>query len=140
MDLTLTPDERAFEAEVEAFVTETLTPALRRAQALTVSVFPEADVAIAWQKILNARGWGAPSWPVEHGGPGWTHVQRFLFDRVTAFAGAPLQHPLGLRMVGPVIMRFGSAEQKAICRAFSMATITGARAFQSQTRGRTSPR
>jgi len=69
MDLTFSAEERAFESEVRGFIAENLTPEMKRAQALTPSVFSDPDIGIAWQKALHAKGWGAPSWPVEHGGP-----------------------------------------------------------------------
>lgn len=33
-----------------------------------------------WQRILTARGWGAPYWPAAHGGPGWSIEQQLVFD------------------------------------------------------------
>src|SRR6202035_5660026 len=62
--------------------------------------------------ILCAQGWGASSWPVEFGGPGWSRVQQFLFELECAVGGAPGQLPFGLKMIGPVLMRFGSPEQQ----------------------------
>jgi len=113
MDLSFTDDERAFQAEVRAFLDARLTPDLRRAQALTPSVFAEPDVTRRWHRVLFERGWAAPAWPEEFGGPGWSVAQRYIFEVETALAGAPPLNPLGLRMVGPVIMKFGSAAQQS---------------------------
>ena len=113
MDLSLSREELAFRDEVRSFIADNLPQDLRRAQALTPSVFPEPEVSTAWQKILHRKGWAAPAWPVEHGGTGWSLAQRYIFETETAAAGAPLLHPLGLRMVGPVIMRFGNPAQQA---------------------------
>ena len=65
-----------------------------------------------WQKILHAQGWGASSWPKVHGGTGWSAVQRYIFEEECAAAGAPRLPPFGIKMVAPVIMEFGSAEQQ----------------------------
>jgi alkylation response protein AidB-like acyl-CoA dehydrogenase len=65
-----------------------------------------------WQKILHARGWGAPSWPKQFGGTGWTAVEQHIFEEESAAAGAPRTLPFGLKMVGPVIMAFGTPEQQ----------------------------
>ena len=113
MDLELTAADLAFQAEVRAFLAESLTPELRAAGRLATSVFIDRQYSIAWQRILHARGWAAPSWPVEYGGPGWNGMQRYVFAIECARAGAPSLSPMGLRMVGPCIMRYGSAEQKA---------------------------
>lgn len=68
---------------------------------------------LGWQKILHARGWGAPSWPTEHGGTGWDLKQRLIFEEVMAEAECPPLYHHGLGHIGPVIIRFGTPEQKA---------------------------
>ncbi|MDP2010500.1 MAG: acyl-CoA dehydrogenase family protein [Phenylobacterium sp.] len=113
MNLDLSPDELAFQSEVRGFLDASLTPELRQAGKRATSVFMDKRFSLAWQKILHARGWAAPSWPVEHGGPGWGVMQRAIFAAECARAGAPGLAPMGLRMVGPVIMGHGTAEQKA---------------------------
>ena len=60
MDLTFSAEERAFEAEVREFIAQHLTPEMKRAQALTPSVFSDPEIGIAWQKSLHEKGWGAP--------------------------------------------------------------------------------
>lgn len=66
-----------------------------------------------WQQILDTRGWGAPSWPTEYGGTGWDLQQRYLFEEVSAQLDCPPLYHHGLGHIGPVIMHFGTAEQKA---------------------------
>ncbi len=104
--------DHRFRDEVRGFIADHLTPELRRAQDLTASVYAEPDVSQPWHRALHARGWVAPNWPVEYGGTGWTTTQRYLFESEMSHAGAPMLHPQGLRLVGPVIMRFGTEEQK----------------------------
>lgn len=113
MDLELTKEDLAFRDEVRDFLESALTPELRQAGRRATSVFMDKQFSLAWQKILHARGWVAPSWPVEYGGTGWNEMQRYIFAAECARAGAPSLAPMGLKMVGPVIMGFGSAEQKA---------------------------
>ncbi|MEL7535754.1 MAG: acyl-CoA dehydrogenase family protein [Pseudomonadota bacterium] len=67
---------------------------------------------IRWQKILFELGWIAPNYPVEYGGPGWTPVQKYLFEVERARLNAPAVVPFGVSMVGPVIYTYGSDEQK----------------------------
>jgi alkylation response protein AidB-like acyl-CoA dehydrogenase len=113
MDLQLTNRDLAFRDEVRAFLEEALTPLLRSAGALTTSVFTDKQWNLAWQRILHAKGWVAPSWPLEYGGTGWDEMQRYIFASECARAGTPGLSPMGLRMVGPCIMRYGTDEQKA---------------------------
>ena len=113
MDLELNAEDIFFRDEVRAFLEANLTSELRLAGERTTSVFCDPQYSLVWQRILNARGWAAPSWPVEHGGPGWSVVQRTIFAAECARASAPGLAPMGLKMVAPAIMGFGTAEQKA---------------------------
>ena len=113
MDLDFSADDLAFRDEVRAFLAEKLTPELSAAGRAVTSVFVDPKYSLPWQKILNAKGWAAPSWPKEYGGPGWGDVRRHIFAAELAAAGAPSLSPMGLRMVGPCIMRYGADEQKA---------------------------
>lgn len=113
MDLELNPDDRAFRDEVRAFLEEKLPADIRGETARQAGVWTEGDAARRWHRALYERGWIAPGWPEEHGGPGWTIVQRYLFETECALAGAPVLPAMGLRMLGPVLMKFGTAEQKS---------------------------
>src|SRR5580693_6687602 len=113
MDLALSSTDLAFRDEVRAFLDEALTPELRAAGRAVTSAFIEPRHSLPWQRILHARGWVAPSWPREHGGAGFTEMQRYIFASELARAGAPGLAPMGLRMVGPCLMHYGTPEQKA---------------------------
>ncbi|ODT89621.1 acyl-CoA dehydrogenase family protein [Phenylobacterium sp. SCN 70-31] len=113
MDLELTAGDLAFRDEVRVFLDAHLTPELRAAGVALTSVFCDPRYSLPWQRILHAKGWVAPSWPREYGGPGWSEVQRAIFAAECARAGAPNLAPMGLKMVGPVIMGYGTPEQKA---------------------------
>lgn len=113
MDFQFTEAERAFQKEVRDFLDANLKPELRRAHSLTPSVFDDPATTRPWQKILHARGWVAPAWPKEYGGCGFSPAERWIFATEFARAGAPNLSPMALQMVGPVIMKFGTPEQKA---------------------------
>lgn len=113
MNLDLTPEDIAFRDEVRAFLKDNLTPDLAAAGRLATSVFIEPEYSLPWQRILHSKGWVAPHWPKEHGGTGWDEMQRYIFASECARAGAPGLAPMGLGMVGPCIIGYGTAEQKA---------------------------
>ena len=113
MEPKLSAEDAAFRDEVRAFLQARLTPELKDAARRMTSVFIDRDWSIAWQKILHEKGWVAPDWPVEYGGPGWTDTQRYVFEGECSAASAPPLAPQGLKMVGPVLMRYGTPEQKA---------------------------
>ena len=111
MKLAFTPEQEAFRTEVRAFVQERLPADIRRKVELGLRL-EHADY-VTWFNILESRGWLTPGWPVEHGGPGWDHVQRFLFDEECLLGGAPRIIASGIQMLGPVLIAFGTPEQKA---------------------------
>jgi alkylation response protein AidB-like acyl-CoA dehydrogenase len=111
MDLRFTAEEQAFHDEVRAFVRESL-PEDIRAKVLSHQRV-ERDDYVRWHRILNAKGWGAPTWPKEYGGTGWNAIQRLIFEIETSIAGAPRLLPFGLAMIGPVLMKYASPEMKA---------------------------
>ncbi|WP_424138312.1 acyl-CoA dehydrogenase family protein [Roseomonas chloroacetimidivorans] len=111
MDLNFTPAERAFETEVRDFVRANL-PERVRARVEAGLALGKKD-QVAWQQALHRRGWAAPAWPPEHGGPGWTPAQRYLFAKQLGLLGAPPFMAFGIGMVGPVIYTFGTEAQKA---------------------------
>ncbi|HEX4180517.1 MAG TPA: acyl-CoA dehydrogenase family protein [Caulobacteraceae bacterium] len=113
MHLSLSAPDLAFRDEVRAFLAEALTPELKAAAALTTSAFTDPEFSLPWQRKLHAKGWVAPGWPKEYGGPGWNEMQRYIFASECARAGTPGLAPAGLRMVGPCIQRYGTPEQKA---------------------------
>jgi len=113
--MTLSDDHAlaAFRAEVRSFLEAELTADLRGGAARATSVFVDPSISMKWQAILNARGWAAPDWPAQFGGPGWDDPRRYVFAEECARAGAPALSPMGLKMVAPVIMHYGTAEQQA---------------------------
>lgn len=111
MDLTYTPEDIAFRHEVRQFIADKLPADIR--DKVRGGKRLKRDDYLRWQKILYAQGWGASGWPECFGGTGWTAVQQHIFDEEVADAGAPLQLPFGLKMVAPVIQKFGSPSQQA---------------------------
>ncbi|MGF1457056.1 MAG: acyl-CoA dehydrogenase family protein [Alphaproteobacteria bacterium] len=113
MDLAFTDADRAFQAEVRGFIDEAYDADLRRQMAQSKNGYLDKEGQVRWQKALHRKGWIAPGWPAEYGGAGFTQAQRFIFEMEMAAAGTPTVSPMGLKMVAPVIMAFGSDEQKA---------------------------
>ena len=110
MDLAFTPEELAFREEVRAWVAENLPKdtAYKVQNGLDLT----REDQQGWGKILGKKGWLGFGWPKEFGGPGWTAVQKHLFEEECAMACAPRILPFGPVMVAPVIMAFGSPEQQ----------------------------
>jgi len=104
-------DYQAFRNEVEAFVQKNCPQDIRKLVAENRKLSREPWSR--WQKILHQHGWGAPNWPKELGGTGWNPKQQAIYGEVLAENDCPAQYHHGLRHIGPVLIEFGSPEQKS---------------------------
>jgi alkylation response protein AidB-like acyl-CoA dehydrogenase len=111
MRMSLTTDQSNFRDEVREFLSSELPNEISERVKFGKPASKE-DLG-AWTRVLNARGWAAPNWPVEHGGTGWSLVERHLFDVECRAAHAPVLSGFGFNMVGPAIIRYGTDAQKA---------------------------
>jgi hypothetical protein len=109
MELQLSSEDAAFRDEVRGFIAENYPTEMRVPN-------PETDLSkeqmLLWHRILHKKGWIAPLWPKQYGGPGWSITQRFLFERETSRAGTLPPLAFSVTMVGPVIYTFGNEAQK----------------------------
>lgn len=112
MDLEFTKEDIAFRDEVREWIASVLTDDLKRRLDLSRNHALDEERQKAWQKELAKKGWLTPNWPVEYGGPGWTQTQKYIFEMECALAGTPRNSSMGVRMCAPVIMKFGTDEQK----------------------------
>ncbi len=112
MELDLNAEDLAFRDEVWAFLAAELTPELAEAGRNCAGIYCDYPVANRWFRILARRGWSVPHWPVAYGGTGWSPAQHLIFKRELALAGAPPLTPNSTHMVAPVIIAFGTDEQK----------------------------
>jgi alkylation response protein AidB-like acyl-CoA dehydrogenase len=111
MDLAFSSAEIDFRTTVRSFIAERL-PADIREKVRSGTTLVKDDY-VRWQRILHERGWAAPSWPREYGGPGWSSVQRHIFEEELAYGWAPRTVPFGLNMLAPILMEFGNDTQRA---------------------------
>jgi hypothetical protein len=110
MDLNYSQEELAFRDQVRGWLKANL-PADLRDKIANYEELTREDL-LRWHGMLARQGWVAPSWPKEWGGTGWSVVQRYLFEEECGYAGTPPLIPFGLSMCGPVLLKFGTEEQK----------------------------
>lgn len=113
IDMALSEGEAAFRDEVRSFLASALTDDIREAGRFMTSVYADHDRALAWQRILHAKGWAAPAWPRRYGGAEWSVRQQYIYTVERVRAGAPPVSPMGIQMCGPAIMGHGTEEQKS---------------------------
>ena len=112
LELNYSKEELAFRDEVRQLLRDELTPEIIAGNKNTTTALGNNDAAMAWQAILNRRGWAGVAWPKEFGGTGWSSNQRYIFNSECEKAGAPKLIPLGLRMLAPVLFKYGTKEQQ----------------------------
>lgn len=111
MDLEYSEADKAFREEVRQFLAEKLPKAISDKVRLGKRLTKE-DME-SWHAALNEKGWLAPNWPIEWGGAGWSAIQNHIFDEEAWAAHAPRVVLFGVGMLGPVLIKYGSQEQKA---------------------------
>ena len=106
-----------FRAQARAWLEENFPASLRGkpgvAAALMEGEKPQGDVLL-WMNRMGEKGWGTPTWPAEYGGGGLSGQQARVLQQEMAKIGAfnPLTFGMGVTMVGPTILDYGTEEQK----------------------------
>jgi alkylation response protein AidB-like acyl-CoA dehydrogenase len=111
MDIVYPPEAQKLAAAVRKFVRAQL-PAATREKVLRQAKLSREE-HVDWQLKLCERGWACAGWPKTFGGPGFTPIERHVFDNTIAEEGAPTPNPFGEGMIAPVLFAVGSDEQKA---------------------------
>jgi alkylation response protein AidB-like acyl-CoA dehydrogenase len=111
MDLNLTAGERQFRDDLRAWLEVNVPKDWDEWRGKPIEVsFPYLR---AWQRKLHEGGWAAVSWPKEYGGRGASLMQQAIFWEEMARAEAPpMANALGLGLIGPTIIAYGTEEQK----------------------------
>jgi alkylation response protein AidB-like acyl-CoA dehydrogenase len=110
LNADFTAEELAFQEEVRTFLQQEFPQEFKAKVDAGIRLTKEETVR--WQKILYKKGWAAPNWPAEYGGTGWTATQKYIFATEMGLIGAPEPVAFGMKMVAPVIMTYGTEEQK----------------------------
>ncbi len=109
MDLHYSPEDEAFRAEVREWLEHNVPSEVRNSASSRTTV--ARKYRVAFYRGLREKGWMCPKWPKEYGGPGFTLSQQVIFMEELGRAGAP-NMDLGMIMAAPMIMEFGTPEQK----------------------------
>ena len=112
MDLAFNTEELAFQKEVRDWIAANMPPEVAEESRRSRSSHVSKERLLQWQKKLAGKGWLCPNWPKEYGGPGWSSTQKFIFEMEMARADSPYLSSFSIKMVAPVLMRFGSEAQK----------------------------
>ena len=103
---------KAFREEVRRFIADNFTDEKRELAQRQTGLFAEQELGFWWHSKLHAKGWAAPSWPEEYGGPGWDAIEKHIFASENARAVTPVWPKLGQSLAAPALMQFGRQDQK----------------------------
>ena len=112
MRLAFNDEELAFQKEVRDWITANMPPEVAEESRRSRTSHVSKERLLQWQKKLAGKGWLCPNWPREHGGPGWNSTQKFIFEMEMARADSPYLSSFSIKMVAPVLMKYGSDAQK----------------------------
>ena len=111
MDFELTPEEKAFEAEVEAFLRANVSPDVMDPNPEQLSQTVDTPAKRAFMRKLAERGWLGMSWPKAYGGRERSGIYDFILTEALSRFGAP-QPGKGVGIVGKTLIRRGSEALK----------------------------
>ena len=112
MHIALSPEQEALRTELREYFADLVTPEVRSALSMSTGEFGDTDVYKGIIRQIGHDGWLGIGWPQEFGGQDRSMVDQLIFSDAAAVAGVPIPY-LTLNTVGPTIMRYGTAEQKA---------------------------
>jgi alkylation response protein AidB-like acyl-CoA dehydrogenase len=115
MEFQDTPEEAAFRQEVRSFIQANLPSRMRETEISYEEEVPREveDWRKQWRTALGKKGWIAPHWPKEYGGAGMSVSEQFIFNEEMAMNRAPQVGGMGVQMIGPTLILYGTDEQKA---------------------------
>lgn len=113
MDMTDSPAEATFRADVRAFIKEhgKKYPA-GAGRGGEEGDWPGSETMKAWRDAIIQKGWIAPHWPKEYGGAGLSAKEQFILNEEFAENGLSNVGGFGVMMIGPTLMVHGTEEQK----------------------------
>jgi alkylation response protein AidB-like acyl-CoA dehydrogenase len=109
MDLKYSPEEEEFRLIARQWISENLPEEFRNRQ--DTGAVGSRKNRVSWYKRLAEKGWLCQAWPKEHGGTGWSLAQQVIFSEEASAQGAP-GPDMGVYMVGPLLIEYGTPEQK----------------------------
>ncbi|HYD62902.1 MAG TPA: acyl-CoA dehydrogenase family protein [Noviherbaspirillum sp.] len=110
MDLTYTPEQQAFRAEIRRWLAEHVPKEPLKSFDTEEGFAQHRE----WERTLHTGRWSMVTWPQALGGRGCDLIEWLIFEEEYWRAGAPLRvNQNGIFLLGPTLMDYGTPEQKA---------------------------
>ena len=111
MEFRFTPEQESLRQQLREFFRQELPDDWHGSED-EVGSDEEWEFVRQFQKKLAAHGWLVPHWPKQYGGADMGIMEQVIMREETAYHRAPQPDIFGVNMLGPVLMMFGSEEQK----------------------------
>jgi alkylation response protein AidB-like acyl-CoA dehydrogenase len=109
-----TPEMASIRAEIREALASGLPAGWQGSGFLPMDVRPEhMEIARSLEQSLASRKLLAPAWPVEYGGRGLSPKEQFALFEELGYALAPRLTTISVDLVGPVLIHYGSDEQRS---------------------------
>lgn len=113
MDFDYSPQEESFRQELRSWLKTNLPEEYDPEIFETLDEDARFKIRLTWQKKLYAAGLVGVHWPKEYGGRGATVIEQVIYQQEMSRVRAPgVANPLGISLVGPTLMHWGTEEQK----------------------------
>ncbi len=114
MEFQDNPEEAGFRSQIRGFIDQNLPKGWGQAGGeMEEETDPTRKGFIKqWRTALGQKGWIAPHWPTEYGGAGMSPGEQFIFNEEMAESRAPQTGGMGVTMIGPTLILYGTPEQK----------------------------
>ncbi len=114
MDFRLTPEQEQLRQSIRSFLEEALPADFEESPVGTEwsGDRDEHEMAVAFNRRLAERGWLTAHWPREYGGLSASIMEQVVLREEISYRRAPVLNANGLNMLGPVLMLYGTEEQK----------------------------
>jgi alkylation response protein AidB-like acyl-CoA dehydrogenase len=116
MDFKFSAEDEAFRSEFKSWLSTNLPKAAKAEDGMDFMRESSADDwkrRLEWHKKMHAGRWVGISWPKEYGGRGATLTQQIIYNEELSKVNSPmLVNGLGIMLVGPTIIHWGTEEQK----------------------------
>ena len=115
MEFSFTPEQESFRGDIQHFLKEHLGSDWQGIDPDSYFTDENWPFIRKLTKELAQKGWLTLGWPTKYGGQGGSHLDQLIYNEETSYFRAPTRDAMiGVELVGPTLMRYGTQEQKAV--------------------------
>ena len=115
LEFSFTPEQESFRGDIQHFLKEYLGSDWQGIDPDSYFTDENWPFIRKLTKELAQKGWLTLGWPTKYGGQESSHLDQLIYNEETSYFRAPTRDAMiGVELVGPTLMRYGTQEQKAV--------------------------